>query len=195
MNQAETWRHCEQQRAAQQIEQLNRNLEQLRQQKTEHAGQVAESIAAALKPVAETLTNLANEALTAIETNRSEAQQAAQTARATCEAASKAATQAREVMDQARQALKPLTRRSKIRAVLITILTILPLTVSCAWLAWHNHRKAERWQWAAADLAAFRLQSSMTPTDRERLDRLIRRHGIALPAEDRTEPESPSKGN
>ena len=144
---------------------------------------MAESIAAALIPVAETLTGLANEALKAIETNRDEARQSARTAQTTCEAANRAATQAREVVDQARQALKPVVHRSKVRAVLITILTILPLTASFAWLAWHNHRQAERWQWAAADLAAFHTKAPMSQEDRQRLEALCRRHGVwqALP--------------
>jgi leucyl-tRNA synthetase len=180
MNQAETWRRSERQRAGQRIDRLSRNLEQLRQQKTAHAGEVAESIAATLTPVAETLTSLANEALTAIETNRDEARQAARTARTTCEAANRAATQAREVMDQARRALKPVMLRSKVRVVLITILTILPLIASFAWLAWHNHRKAERWQWAAADLAAFHTNTPMSQEDRQRLEALCRRHGVWL---------------
>jgi len=156
---------------------------------------VAEWIAAALTPIAETLTNLANEVLTAIETNRREAQHSAQTALAMGEAATKAATQAREVMDQARQALQPLTRRSKLQAILFTILTILPLTVSFGWLAWHNHRKAERWQWAAADLAAFSFHSSMNTADRERLKSMFHRHGLAWPEAAPTAPPSPSSAN
>ena len=148
MNKTETWKRCARQQSAQTLEELNENLEKLRQQESRNA----EQIAAALYPISETLVMLAEETRKAIETTRKEA-----------EAPARQTSQAAEVINQAAnrisEALKMLEKDAgrRIKRFYMGILTAsaisLPLIGWLTWSVWHAKAQNQTLNQIVSDLS------------------------------------------